>query len=159
MLGVGQFLLFADYLLTKGNVFIGSLYNGTKSNRHYYFHFGWNLQAVIAYLCGIALPFPGFVGTLGAHVSTQALDLGRLGWVISFFSSFVVYLAICTVWPTKNQKIVREMGLKWEEQSGEAIIAEDGTEIVEEGKYVRERDGNSYGDGVLRETYGVEKTY
>ena len=51
------------------------------------------------------------------------------------------------------------MGLKWEEQSGEAIIAEDGTEIVEEGKFVRERDGNSYGDGVFRETYGVEKTY
>jgi NCS1 family nucleobase:cation symporter-1 len=78
---------------------------------------------------------------------------------MSFFCSFVVYLAICTVWPTKNQKIVKEMGLKWEEQSGEAIIAEDGTEIVEEGKFVRERDGNSYGDGVFRETYGVEKTY
>lgn len=42
--------------------------DGSKDNPHYYYYWGWNIQGVIAYLAGIALPFPGFVGTLGANV-------------------------------------------------------------------------------------------
>ncbi|KUJ19173.1 uracil permease-like protein [Mollisia scopiformis] len=144
------------YLLTKGNVFIGHLYNGSRTNKHYYYHHGWNIQALIAYICGIVPPFPGFVGTLGAHVSTGATDLGRLGWLLSFTISFIVYFAICTVWPTKNQRLIKEMGLGWEEQSGDTITAEDGTQIVEEGKQVRVRDESS--DDIVRDhLYGAEK--
>jgi NCS1 family nucleobase:cation symporter-1 len=139
------------YLLTKGNVFIGNLYNGSRSNKHYYYHYGWNLQAVIAYLCGIIPPFPGFVGTLGPKVSPAATNLGRLGWLLSFFVSFVVYYVICLVWPTQNQRIIREMGLSWEEQSNERIMAEDGTEIVTTG--VAESSGSDVG----REEYRTEK--
>lgn len=43
---------------------------------------GWNLQAVLAYLVGIALPFAGFVGTLGPTVSAAASDMGHLGWML-----------------------------------------------------------------------------
>ncbi|KAH9219905.1 allantoin [Leptodontidium sp. 2 PMI_412] len=100
------------YLLTKGNVFIGHLYNGSKENKHCYYHRGWNIQAIIAYICGIVPPFLGFVGTLGASASSGAMDIGRLGWLLSFFVSFVVYYIICLVWPTHNQRIVKEMGLK-----------------------------------------------
>jgi NCS1 family nucleobase:cation symporter-1 len=146
---------YADYLLTKGNVFIGYLYDGTRSNRHYYYHRGWNIQAVIAYLCGIALPFPGFVGTLGAKVSTSATDLGRLGWLLSFSVSFVLYYIICKVCPTKNQKLVKEMGLRWEEQEGDIILAPDGTEIIEEGKTVRALGEISGDTEVGQETYGA----
>lgn len=113
---------------------------------------GWNVQAVIAYICGIAIPFPGFVGTLGANVSTTAMDLGRLGWLMSFFVSFGVYTIICLVWPTKNQKLIREMGLGWEQASGDIIYAEDGTEIVEEGKGVYAKDSGV----VAQETYALE---
>jgi len=134
------------YLLTKGNVFIGHLYNGSKTNRHYYYHKGWNIQAVIAYLAGIALPFPGFVGTLGASVSMSATNLGRLGWLLSFSVSFVLYFAICKVWPTKNQKIIKEMGLSWESQYGDFIVAEDGTQIVEQGRIVRAISDGSDGE-------------
>ena len=83
----------------------------------------------MAYLVGIALPFPGFVGTLGPTVSLPAQNLGHLGWMLSFASSFIVYYLICIVWPTKNQKLVREMGLKWEEISYKDIVAVDGTVI------------------------------
>lgn len=153
-------LLFTDYVLTKGNIFIGHLYNGNKTNKHYYYHHGWNVQAVIAYICGIALPFPGFVGTLGPKVSTAAANLGSLGWLLSFFTSFVVYFAICSVWPTKNQRLIKEMGLTWEEQSAEAIFAEDGTEIVvEDRKVPRETSETSDGDGITAETYGVGKNF
>jgi len=114
---------------------------------------------VIAYLAGIALPFTGFVGTLGAKVSTQAADRGDLGWCLSFTTSFVVYWAICLVWPTKNQKLIKEAGLTWEELGDAPIVAEDGTEIVEEGKVVRERSFNGYGEGVIEESYGASKNY
>jgi NCS1 family nucleobase:cation symporter-1 len=139
-------------------VFVGHLYNGSKSNRHYYYYMGWNIQGVIAYLCGIALPFPGFVGTLGAKVSTGATDLGRLGWLLSFTVSFVVYYAICLFWPTKNQQVIKEMGLAWEEASGDRIVAEDGTEIIEEGKRVH-AVGEIFDDGIGKEEYGVEGKY
>ena len=66
MAGYGLFMasvaaiMICDYwCLTNGNVFISHLYDGSKDNKHYYYHHGWNLQAVIAYLVGIALPFPG----------------------------------------------------------------------------------------------------
>lgn len=125
-------ILVADYwVLTKGNIFIAHCYDGSRLNKHYYYTRGWNLQAVIAYLCGIALPFPGFVGSLGANVSTAATNLGHLGWLLSFATSFIIYCAICQVWPTQNQKMVKQMSLAWEEMADRDIVALDGTAIPE----------------------------
>jgi NCS1 family nucleobase:cation symporter-1 len=105
------------------------------------------------------LPFPGFVGTLGAKVSTGAINLSRLGWLLSFTVSFVMYYAICKVWPTRNQKLIKEMGLRWEEQKGDLILAPDGTEIVEEGKAVRALGEVSDGTEVAQKVYGVADKY
>ena len=124
------------WVLTRGNVFIGHCYDGSSNNRHYYYDWGWNLQALIAYIAGIALPFPGFVGSLGAKVSASATDLGHLGWMLSFVVSFVVYWALCTVWPTQNHKLIKEMELGWEQMEREEIYAEDGTLIRETGRAV-----------------------
>lgn len=52
--------------------------------------------------------------------------------MLSFVTSFVVYYLLCLVWPTRNQKVVREMGLKWEEISATEIVAADGTVITNE---------------------------
>lgn len=143
------------YVLCNGNVFISHLYDGTKNNRHYYFTKGWNVQAVVAYICGIALPFPGFVGSLGANVSNAGLNLGRLGWLLSFTVSFVVYFGICKIWPTSNQKMVKEMGLGWEEMSGDIITAPDGTQILETGREVRAVDDSVSEEG--KAVYITEK--
>jgi NCS1 family nucleobase:cation symporter-1 len=106
--------------------------DGSKDNKHYYYTMGWNVQGVIAYLAGIALPFPGFVGTLGAKVSLPAQNMGHIGWLLSFTTSFVLYWLICLVWPTQNQKMVRELGLGFEEESYKEIVAVDGTVIADE---------------------------
>jgi NCS1 family nucleobase:cation symporter-1 len=77
----------------------------------------------------------GFAGTLGAKVSTAAQDIGHLGWLLSFTISFILYYGICKMWPTTNQRIVREMGLGWEfmATTSETIDAVDGmNETVEE---------------------------
>lgn len=94
-------IMICDYFcLTKGNVFLSYLYDGSKHNKHYYYTYGWNLQAVFAYIVGVALPFPGFVGTLGPKVSAPAARLGDLGWILSFCVSFVVYYVVCRIFPT-----------------------------------------------------------
>lgn len=126
-------IMICDYwLLTKGNVFIANLYDPSKSNPNYRYHMGFNLQALTAYLVGIALPFAGFVGTLGPKVSLSAQRLGELGWMLSFFSSFVVYYVLCRVWPTQNQKVIKEAELGWEEMSYKDIVTSDGTVITDE---------------------------
>jgi NCS1 family nucleobase:cation symporter-1 len=112
---------------------VGWLYDPTSNNKHYYYHKGWNIQAYIAYIAGIALPFAGFVGTLGAPVSEEATHLGQLGWIISFVVSFVVYCALCLVWPTQAQRFVKESGASWEESAGDVVIAADGTQVMEQG--------------------------
>lgn len=126
-------IMICDYFcLTRGNVFVSHLYDGSRENKHYRYTLGINLQAVIAYLVGIGLPFAGFVGTLGPHVSPAAQKLGQLGWMLSFVSSFVVYYLLCLMWPTQNQRLVKEMGLGWEEVSYGEIVAADGTVIRDE---------------------------
>lgn len=139
-------IMTCDYfLLTKGNVFLSHAYDPTKANRHYYYTRGWNIQAVIAYLCGVALPFPGFVGTLGANVSVPAQRLGDCGWLLSFVTSFVMYYVICRVWPTQNQKMVKRMGLRFEEMADRevetvgAVEEEFGMGAVEAGDARREK--------------------
>lgn len=134
-------VMIADYwVLTKGNVFIPWLYDPTSSNKHYYYDKGWNVQAYIAYICGIALPFPGFIGTLGAKVPESATHLSDLGWILSFSVTFVVYIVLCQFWPTKNQKLIKEMGYGWEYAVGDEFVAPDGTTIVERDGAVYEAD-------------------
>jgi len=75
---------------------------------------------------------------------------------MSFFVSFVVYTAICWVWPTGNQKLIREMGLGWEQASGDVLYGLDGTEIVEEGNGVYARDSSGV---VTQEAYTPDFKY
>lgn len=154
-------IMVCDYfLLVRGNVFLSHLYNGSRENNHYYFIKGWNVQAYIAYICGIALPFPGFVGTLGPTVSASAENLGHLGWMLSFTVSFVVYWALCTVWPTMNQKRVKELGLGFEEMADKEVVAMDGTVIPEslEG-YTEERSVGMYDENVEKGGAAVNTGY
>lgn len=115
------------FLISRGNIFVPSLYNGTRSNENYWYIGGWNVRAYIAYIVAIALPFPGksfslsnlhgfftniskgFVGTLGANVSESASNLGHLGWCLSFALGFTVYWAVNQVWPHENVKNTKHL--------------------------------------------------
>jgi NCS1 family nucleobase:cation symporter-1 len=71
----------------------------------------------------------------------------------------VVYYVLCKVWPTKNQKLIKEMGLRWEEQKGDTVVAADGTRFVEEGKIIRVLGETSDGTELVQEAYVVDKRY
>jgi NCS1 family nucleobase:cation symporter-1 len=113
-------IMVADYfVITKGNNFLRHLYDGNSDNPHYYYFKGWNIQAYIAYIAGVIIPFPGFCGSLGANVSETAMNIGHIGWLLSFVVSMVVYIALCYVWPTSNMKAMRGMNLRFEEMAEE----------------------------------------
>ncbi|OKL61418.1 hypothetical protein UA08_03680 [Talaromyces atroroseus] len=115
--GISGVMIVDYYIWTKGNVFLPFLFN-PHNNTHYTFTHGWNIQAYMAYICGIALPLAGFCGKLGARgVSETAMHLYYLGWLLSFFVSMFTYSAICMVWRTQNQKAVAILGLGYEEKA------------------------------------------
>ncbi|KAJ5902046.1 hypothetical protein N7495_002574 [Penicillium taxi] len=127
--GYGLFLasvvaiMICDYfLLTNGNVVTRALYNPKRDNKNYYYNRGWNVQALIAYIIGIALPFPGFCGELGANVSAAAEHLMDIAWILAFTISFVCYYVICTFWPTEQQKFIKEQGYAFEQLAPEAGV-------------------------------------
>lgn len=131
---------FIDFIHVKGNLFPSHLFDPKKTNQHYRYMKGWNVQALIAYLIGISLPFPGFVATLGATgVSAGGLHLFDLGWLLSFATSFVTYVVICYFWPTPNQKLIREQGLGWEQNAKTSLLV--GSEDDEESSPVRMLEG------------------
>ena len=105
------------YFITRGNMAVEYLYDGTKANQRYFYLKGINVRGFIAYVAGIAFPFAGFCGTLGASVSKTATEMGYIGWLLSFAVSFVVYLVCCLISPTPMQKRVKDEGLQWEELS------------------------------------------
>ena len=115
-----------DYWMSKGNIFPSHLFDPRKTNIHYRYHKGWNLQALIAYIVGIALPFPGFAASLGAKgVGSAGQKMFYLGWLLSFTVSLILYPLICKFWPTNNQKLIRERGLTWEENARAPLTGED----------------------------------
>ncbi|KAH7926044.1 uracil permease-like protein [Leucogyrophana mollusca] len=109
------------YVISKGNIFVANLYDGSRTNPRYYYNKGWNIQAYIAYIAGCAFPFAGFLGTLGIKVSAVAIDLGHIGWVLSYVVSIVFYIAICKIWPTQSQRAIEDMGLGWEAMAKEDV--------------------------------------
>ncbi|RDW71536.1 uracil permease-like protein [Coleophoma cylindrospora] len=160
MASVASIMICEYFFLTKGNVFISHLYDGSKANKHYYYHKGWNVQATIAYVIGISLPFPGFVGTLGPNVSATATHIFEFGWLLSFWTSFIVYYLICWVWPTRNQRLIKEMGLGWEQMAEELDVidgtvisgessSENGVELGKEGVVIQEKSGDQISKEVI----------
>ncbi|KAH8807554.1 allantoin [Xylogone sp. PMI_703] len=115
------------FIISRGNIFIPSLY-------HYWYHRGWNVEAYVAYVVAVAIVFPGFIGSLGAKVSIQALDLGRLGWCLSFIVAFFIYWFLNLIWPHRN--IQNFKGLRREELAKKEIVGVPVSDNLDKGKII-----------------------
>ncbi|KAH7025154.1 permease for cytosine/purines, uracil, thiamine, allantoin-domain-containing protein [Microdochium trichocladiopsis] len=106
------------YVIRKGNYFIEDLYSTDPKGRYYYTK-GFNLRAYAAYVVGVAIQFPGFLGTLGVTSLAAPLEppqqIYTLGYLLAFATAFVVYTAICLVFPDAAMKEAGAM--KFEELS------------------------------------------
>jgi nucleobase:cation symporter-1, NCS1 family len=143
-----------DFLFTNGNILVPWLFNPTSSNAHYRYHGGWNIQALIAYVVGIALPFPGFAASLGAGgVNQSGEELFYIGWLLSFFTSFVVYSGICYFWPTRNQRLIKEYKMGWEESENSELVGAGGSNA----SHASNPDEEAGIPQLVTETYANEK--
>ncbi|KAH8660546.1 putative allantoin permease [Xylariales sp. PMI_506] len=152
-------IMIADYFIqVQGNIMVPWLFDPRATNEHYRYHAGWNVQAVLAYLIGVALPFPGFTASLGAKGINQAgYDLFYLGWLLSFSTSFVSYNVLCYFWPTRNQQRLRAREqIGWEQCAPRDEVLDDDKEsgagvvvTTEEGQVFSNSGG--FGDAKMDE--------
>lgn len=54
------------YFISRGNIVISDLYTSDPAGRYWYTG-GWNWRAYASYCVGLALAFPGLVGSLGVE--------------------------------------------------------------------------------------------
>lgn len=52
------------FFVSRGNMVLDDLYTSNPKGIYYYSG-GWNWRAYVAYLVGLSLAFPGFLGSLG----------------------------------------------------------------------------------------------
>ncbi|BFZ63364.1 hypothetical protein YB2330_004486 [Saitoella coloradoensis] len=123
-------IMIGDYwIVRKGNIDLSQLYTSEPGSKYMYYK-GFNLHAVFAYICGMSLPFTGFIGTFGITVPQGAVKLNKLGWLVSTAVTFVVYITICKLIPLKNI----DPNMQWEEMAQEQSIILEGVEDEEKSK-------------------------
>ncbi|MDR2089929.1 MAG: NCS1 family nucleobase:cation symporter-1 [Clostridiales Family XIII bacterium] len=83
-------IFIADYyVVKKRNVDVRALYQGTEGR--YWYRSGWNLRAIVAWVCGFILP------TLGGTVLKGNVPLSWIsanGYIIGFIIGFAVYVLL-----------------------------------------------------------------
>lgn len=141
-------MLVEYYLISRGNIFVSSIYIGNSKNPNYWYTGGWNVQAYIAYIFSVGLCFVGFVNKVGATVPPAAEKIGYLAWFLSFTSGGIVYYLVNLVYPHQNVKNVK--GRKWEEIANTddddiigVEVAHSETADVEREAYVKVTDNKS----------------
>ena len=108
-------IMVADYwLVRRGNIHLADAYSSAPGARYMYWR-GFNVNAAVAYVCGMAIPFVGFVGTFGVPVPLAATRCDQLGWYVSAACAGSVYVALCHVFPLSS--VDRTLG--WEELARE----------------------------------------
>ncbi|KAH7038378.1 permease for cytosine/purines, uracil, thiamine, allantoin-domain-containing protein [Microdochium trichocladiopsis] len=119
VIGMGIFIatligvMLSDYYVVRnGNYFIDDLYSADPSSRYYYTK-GFHWRAYVAYIIGVALQFPGFLGSLGvtslAAPLQPAMQIFTLGYILAFATAFVVYTALCLLFPDAAMKEAKAM--------------------------------------------------
>jgi len=93
--------MITDYwLVRRGHYRINDLYS-TDTESWYWYTFGINWRAYVAYLCGFAMNAPGFINTLNPSISVAvgAQRIYALSWVTGTGVSALIYYILCTISP------------------------------------------------------------
>jgi NCS1 family nucleobase:cation symporter-1 len=117
-------IMLADYFfICKGNYFVADLYSSNPRGRYWY-TYGVNWRAYVAYISGIALPFPGFLGQLGVKSMAKPLNAGAqiydLGYLVSFLTSMVIYVVLCKISPPKH--VAEASGMAFEYMCDKEVL-------------------------------------
>jgi NCS1 family nucleobase:cation symporter-1 len=92
--------MIVDYwLMRRGNFHVPSLYS-KDTNSPYTYYKGWNLRAVVAWLCGVGFTIHGIAGSLNpTSVNQASKNMYKLGFLLSLLMGAAVYYVLCLIWP------------------------------------------------------------
>lgn len=93
-------IMIIDYwIVRQGNFHIPSLYTKAQGSPYAYKN-GWNVRAMVAWICGTASVVHGVAGSLNpGSVGTASENMYKLGFLLSFAMGSVLYYAFSLVWP------------------------------------------------------------
>ncbi|KAJ6103573.1 hypothetical protein N7486_003795 [Penicillium sp. IBT 16267x] len=141
-------VMIVDYWISRrGNIHVPSLYNPTPGSPYFY-TYGFNPRAFVAWAAGVALVIPGVSGALKpGSIGIAAVHIYNMGFLLSTTFPAVVYYVCCKIWPV--QVYPREVGPQddsWEAMKytegffpQDEIVPEYLQETLIEGQYVEAR--------------------
>lgn len=137
------------FVVTRGYINVDALYHGTKRGQYYY-TYGVNWRAYLAYICGVAMCLDGFTGAVGRVIPLAARHFYFVVFPIEILASSLIYLGLCLKWPVPYQVSLSERCWKEPEEyyrsdDPEAPMVLEGSNSSREDKIMR----NSKGDEVL----------
>ncbi|KAK7445174.1 hypothetical protein VKT23_009605 [Stygiomarasmius scandens] len=138
-LGPATGLMITDYVVVRRRKLrLVHLYTPTKDSIYWY-TYGINFRAVIAWLNGVWPLMPGFI----AAVQNKTTSAGwtrtyYLAWLFGFFVSGTTYIILCKIWPLEGLGTVDEYDVygtfneitRGECGGSEEIITEIGTPVL-----------------------------
>lgn len=109
-------VIVADYyFVRKGFFTVNDLYNARKTGPYYY-TYGVNWRAYMAYFCGILINVVGFAGAVGATVPSGASYIFDLNYFTGFGVAVGVYYVLCSFFPVPaTSKVWMELGVEDED--------------------------------------------
>ena len=133
------------YVIQKRYFKIPDLYIGDKRSIYWY-TYGVNWRAFVAFFSGVAPCITGFVGSVSNHqVSAAAIHIYDLNYVVGFGISFVMNWALHVAFPVPEQREfvskMEEIGAPkhidgimeyFEVPDGKSTIDTDGVDVIEE---------------------------
>lgn len=93
-------MVFDYFFVHYRKVKLTALYDGSPNSIYWYWR-GCNLRVPVAWICGVAPLFPGFLESVGAGVTIPMgmRQLYFLCYPFGFLTSGVVHVALSKIWP------------------------------------------------------------
>ena len=89
------------YLIKRGNIHVPSLFDPQPGSLYYYTR-GWNLKALVCWVCAATFGIPGLIGSYHPNaVGAAATHIYQMGWVITFASATAFYFGANQALPAK----------------------------------------------------------
>ncbi|EPE04415.1 allantoin transport [Ophiostoma piceae UAMH 11346] len=89
------------YFIKRGNIHVPSLFNPQAGSLYYYTK-GWNLKALVSWVCAATFGIPGLIGSYHPDaVGTSATHIYKMGWIITFASAIAFYIGANQILPAK----------------------------------------------------------
>lgn len=123
-------LLCNYYLIAKGHMKIPDLYTSSKQGAYYFYH-GWNIRAYIAYVCGVAPNFYGFLNNMGVDAPGGITKFYYFAYWVGIGVAGGIYYLLCWMWPVTVQYNIKD---RWQEPKDYIRPEEDieGTDFTDE---------------------------